>query len=99
LDLEDVDAVVQDGAPDEVGQEERPQVADVGVAVDGRAARVHPEAASVDGLDGLDGAGQGVAKTEGHPGIVVGPTTATKFRGIGLTLSRMSRYPGRGLAA
>ena len=43
LDVEHVDAVVEDDPPDEVGEEERPQVADVGVAVDGRAARVHPE--------------------------------------------------------
>ena len=66
LDLEDVDAVVEDGATDQVGEEERPEVADVGVAVDGRAAGVHPEAPAVARLDGFDGAGQGVAETERH---------------------------------
>ena len=71
LDLEDVDAVVQDGAADEVGEEEGPEVPDVGVAVDGRAAGVHPEPPAVARLDGFDGAGEGVAEAECHARIVV----------------------------
>ena len=69
-----VDAVVQHRPSDEVGEEERPQVADVGVAVDGRAAGVHPEAPAVGRLDGFDGAGEGVAEAERHRRIVVGRT-------------------------
>ena len=81
LDLEDVDAVVQDGPSDEVGEEECPEVADVGVAIDGRAAGVHPEAAPVGRFDGFDGAGQGVAEAERHRRIVVGRTAPSKFPG------------------
>ena len=47
LDLEDVDAVVEDRPADEVGEHERPEVADVRVAVDGRAAGVHPKPPAV----------------------------------------------------
>ena len=66
LDVEDVDAVVEQGPPDEVGQQVAAQVPDVGVAVDGRAAGVHPDAAGLERLDRFDPAGQGVAEAEGH---------------------------------
>ena len=48
LDVQDLDPVVQHRPPDQVGEEERPQVADVGVAVDRRAAGVHPEPPGLD---------------------------------------------------
>ena len=49
---EDRRAVVQHDPPDQVGEEERPEVADVGVAVDGRAAGVHPDAPASGGSTG-----------------------------------------------
>ena len=73
LDVEHIDAVVQQHAPDEVGEEVGPQVADVGEAVHGRAAGVHPDAARLERLDGLDGSGEGVAETQWHGAIVRGP--------------------------
>ena len=70
LDVEDLDAVVQERPSDQVGQEVRAQVADVGVAVDRRTARVHADPARDERLDGLDGAGQGIAQAQGHVVIV-----------------------------
>ena len=64
LDVQDVDAVVQQGASDEVGQDVAAQVADVGVAVDGRAAGVHPDPSGLERFDRFDPAGQGVAEAE-----------------------------------
>ena len=52
LDVEDLDPVVQERPPDQVGQQVAAQVADVGVAVDGRAAGVHPEALTSAGSSG-----------------------------------------------
>ena len=43
LDVEDVQAVVEQRPPDEVGQQEGAQVADVGPAIDGRAAGVEAD--------------------------------------------------------
>ena len=77
LDVEHVDAVIQQHAPDEVRQQVAPQVADVGVAVDGRAARVHPDATRLQRLDGPHLAGQRVAQSEGHRGAPGG------VRGVG----------------
>ena len=77
LDVEHVDAVVQQHAPDQVRQQVAPQVADVGVAVDGRAARVHPDATRLQRLDGPHLAGQRVAQSEGHRGAPGG------VRGVG----------------
>jgi hypothetical protein len=45
LDVQDLDAVVEQDPPNEIGQEKRPEVADVGVAVDRRPAGVHPDTA------------------------------------------------------
>jgi hypothetical protein len=70
LDVEDGCPVIEDDAPDEVGEKERPEVADMGIAVDGRSAGVHPEAPAVARLQGLDGSCQGVAESESHAGIV-----------------------------
>jgi hypothetical protein len=70
LDLEDVDPVIEHRPADEIGEEEGPEVADVGVAVDGRPAGVHPEPLPVGRLDGLDRPGERVAKAERHPRIV-----------------------------
>ena len=66
LDVEDLEPVVEQGPPDQVGQEVAAQVADVGVAVDRRAAGVHPDAAGLERLDRADRAGEGVAQAEGH---------------------------------
>ena len=64
LDVQDLEPVVQQGSPDEVGEEEGPEVADVRVAVDGRAARVHPDPAGLQRLDRDDLAPERVPQTE-----------------------------------
>ena len=66
LHVEDVDAVVEQRPPDQVGQEVAPQVADVGVAVDGRAAAVHPDPARLDRVHGLGLASERIAQAQGH---------------------------------
>ena len=66
LDLEDVDAVVEESPPDQVGKEIAAQVADVGVAVDGRSAGVHPHPAGLERLDGFDPSSKGVAEAQRH---------------------------------
>ena len=69
-----VDAVVEQRPPDEVGQQVAAQVADVGVAVDGRAAGVHPDPSGDEGLDRVDPPGQGVAQSEAHLPPIVAST-------------------------
>ena len=54
-------------APDEVGEQERAQVPDVGVAVDGRPAGVHPDPVAVAGLDGLDCTAERVPEATASP--------------------------------
>ena len=54
LDVQDLQPVVQEGASDQVGEEERPEVPDVRVAVDGRATGVHPDATGLERFDGQD---------------------------------------------
>jgi hypothetical protein len=99
LDVEDADPVVQEDASDEVGEEECSEVADVRVAVDGRAAGVHPDGAAVARLDGFDRPGQGVPEAEGHLGILPAePGRARHFiclailGGRALTILRTLRY-------
>src|SRR5262249_32346462 len=106
LDMEHRHAVVQDRPADEVGQQERPQVADVGVAVDRRAAGVHPEPGAVGRLDGLERAGQGVPESEAHgwgAGLtkdrLVDGTFARILPRFPLTFPTRRRYRIRGLAA
>ena len=70
LDVENRDSVVEEDAPDQVREEERPQVPDMRIAVDGRAAGVHPDPLAVGRLDRVDGPGEGVSETKGHAGIV-----------------------------
>ena len=70
LDVEHVEPVVDEGPADQVGQQVRAQVPDVGVPVDGRAAGVHPDTPGLERHDRLDGPGQGVAEAQGHPDIV-----------------------------
>ena len=84
LDVEDVEAVVEQRPPDEVGEQVGAQVADVGVAVDRRAARVHPHAARLERLDRLDGRVQRVAQARvmGRPNDGAGRDPAAH------------RYPG-----
>ena len=93
LDVEDLDAVVEEDAPDQVGEHERPQVADVGEAVDGRAAGVHPDAAAVGGAKRLDGPGEGVPEAEGHAEIVP-PRASRAVRRAGNEASRHSHRRG-----
>jgi hypothetical protein len=70
LDVEHRDSVVENDPPDEVGEEERPQVPDMCISVDGRATGVHPEPVAVGGLDRLDRSGERVAETERHRRLV-----------------------------
>ena len=71
--MEDVEAVIKERPSDEVGQQERAQVADMGPAIDRRAAGVEadPPAISLADVlereDRLDLAAQGVAQVERHP--------------------------------
>src|SRR4029453_2810644 len=106
LDVEDGHAVVQDDPPDEIREEEGPQVADVGVAVDGRPAGVHPQPGAVGRLDGRERAGERVANVEGHLRIAACTEVfggwlrrMHDFRAPTLTIPGAPRYPGRGLAA
>ena len=66
LDVEDVDPVIEQDAPDEVGQQVAAQVAHVGVAIDGRAAGVHPHPPVLERLDRFDLPGERVAEAERH---------------------------------
>ncbi len=90
LDVEHVDAVVQQRPSDEVREQVAAQVADVGVAVDGRAAGVHPDPPGLDRLDGLDLPGQRVAETE-HVGHPRGAWTGVPcYRRVAATASRIA---------
>ena len=66
LHVEDLQAVVQERATDEVGEQVAAQIADVGIPVDRRAAAVHPDAAGLQRFDRLDIPGEGVAETDCH---------------------------------
>jgi hypothetical protein len=66
LDVADGDPVVQQRAADEVGEHERSKVAQVRVAVDRRAARVHAHRRAVDRLDRLEPSCKSVAKPKRH---------------------------------
>ena len=79
LDVEHLEPVIQQGPPEDVGEQVRAQVADVGVPVHGRAARVHPDAPGLQWHDRLHGPGEGVAEAQGHPDIVA-PTPAPTRR-------------------
>ena len=66
LDVEHVDPVVEEGPPDQVRQQVAAQVPDVRVAIDGRAARVHADAAGLERFDRFDPTCQGIPESEGH---------------------------------
>ncbi len=66
LDVQHLDAVVDQHPPDEVGQDVAAQVADVRIAVDGRSAGVHPDPPGHERLDWFDRPGEGVAQAQGH---------------------------------
>jgi hypothetical protein len=93
LDVEDLDAVVQERPPDEVGQQVAAQVSDMRVAVDGRTACVHPDPAGLERIDLFDRAGERVAESEGHTSMLV-----ADIEDRPLTVSSVPRYPIRGLA-
>ena len=84
LHVEHGDPVVQRNAPNEVGQQERPEVADVGVAIHRGAAGVHAEARAVERLDRFDRARQRVAKAEGHRAARVNIAVLAQVLFIGL---------------
>ncbi len=66
LDVDDLDAVVEERSSDQVRQEERPEVADVGIAIDRRSAGVHRDTPRGTRLEGLVGSGQGVSEAYWH---------------------------------
>ena len=66
-DVQDVVAARLEPAAQEILEEERPEVADVGVVVDGGAAGVERHASRLNGRERLYPAGQGVVELERHP--------------------------------
>ena len=101
LDLEDVDPVVEQRPPDQVGKEVAAQVADVGVAVDGRPAGVHPDPAGLERLDGFDPSSEGVAEAQRHQDTCSHGRALFLFVGTSqpaITFRTRARYPSRGLA-
>ena len=91
----------------EVGEEERPQVADVGVSVDRRAAGVHPEPAPSAGSTGSTARVSVLRRRSVIVGFV--GVLAARFpdrtivcgisKGFALTILAHGRYRDRGLAA
>ena len=59
-------AAEEQGAPNEVGEDERAEVADVGGGVDGRAAAVHAHVTGLERLERLDGTAERVAELQTH---------------------------------
>ena len=89
-----------------VGEEERPEVPDMGESIDRRAAGVHPEPSAFGRLDRLDCTGQGVAESERHARFAVFTEVLPgrewlrdSFPHIALTNRISHRYRSRGLAA
>ena len=72
----DAQAAVAQVADEDVGEEEGPEVADVGRAVDRRAAAVDPDVAGLERLERPGLAGHRVLESDRHP---TGPTTATAW--------------------
>jgi hypothetical protein len=70
LDVQHLEAVVERHPSDQVGEDEAAEVPDVGVAVDGRAAGVHPEMAGLERFDRFETPGQGVVEAE-HRALVI----------------------------
>lgn len=60
------DSLQLEEAAEDVDLEERPEVADVAVVVDGGPAGVHAECLAVDGCEFFDAAGEGVEESNGH---------------------------------
>ena len=88
LDVEHFDTVIQQHAPDEIRQQVAPQVADMRIAVDGRATRVHAHAARFQRLDRPHLAGQRVAQSEGHRGLLGGVCGVGQRRTTGVHPTR-----------
>ena len=82
LDVQDLESVVEQDAPDQVGQQEAAEVADVGVPIDRRAAGVDPDSPGFEGLDRPDSAGQRVAEVE-HQRAALGSAHPTGERSDG----------------
>ena len=67
-------------APEQVDQEEGPEIPDVGVVPDRRAAGIQGDPGRFLGMEFLDPPGEGVVKAEGHapsPGTSAGSETAS----------------------
>ena len=64
FDVPDFEAVAQQGAAEPVGHHIGAEVADMGVAVDGGAAGIHPRHARLGGFDGFNPFRQGVVDAQ-----------------------------------
>jgi len=64
----DVEALPLQVPMHQVVDDEAPVVADVGVVVDGRSARVHPRPPLLQGLEGVQGSREGVVEFQRHAG-------------------------------
>jgi hypothetical protein len=85
LDVQHFEPLIEQSAPDEVGQQEAAEIADVREAVNRRSARVHANAPGLDRFDRFDLAGERVSQAKVHVGSMVGPghpTAASRFAGI-----------------
>ena len=77
LDIGDVHHVIQrvaaraQPAAQDVREHEGPEIADMGVVVDGRPAGVHPHDVVVEGIELLQLLGQGVIEPQGHVGCPI----------------------------
>ena len=80
-DVEDLVAAGLEPAPQQVLEEERPEVPDVGVVVDRGPAGVQRDPPRLQGDERLDAAGEGVVEAEGHPPAAPAAAWAT---GIGV---------------
>src|SRR6185369_1309760 len=99
--LEDVDPVIEQRPPNQVGEEVAAQVADVGVAVDGRAAGVHPDPAGLERLYGFDPSSEGFAEAQLHQDTCSHGHALFLFVGTSepaITFRTRARYHIRGLA-
>ena len=100
-DVEDVVPARLEPAAQEVLEQERPEVSDVGVVVDGGAAGIERDPARLEGNERLDLAGERVVEAEAHPpaapaaawatgSLPAGPPSTARGPGAAGTESRAS---------
>ena len=65
-DVQELKAAMAQMSPQHVLEREGPQISDVDVVVDGRPTGVHAHRVAFGGLEGLEGAGEGVIEVERH---------------------------------